>query len=100
MLSDAELWTRPPPAPRAAAEVAARRKRRGELRARRLLARLVYVRSLALACAEPERGAVVAELARLVDEPTPRGRAFAAESSTAALLRAVRSPTLTPIDCP
>ena len=62
---------------------------RWQLRERRLLARLVFVRSLALSLARPERGAVVTALAALVGEPSARGMRFAAESATAAVLAAL-----------
>ena len=62
---------------------------RWQLRERRLLARLVFVRSLALSLARPERGAVVTALAALVGESSARGMRFAAESATAAVLAAL-----------
>ena len=64
---------------------------RSEMRARRLQARLVYARSLALSLELGCRGTVVSEFAALADEDSPRGRAFAAESVTAAIVGALRS---------
>ena len=64
---------------------------RSEMRARRLQARLVYARSLALSLELGCRYAVVSAFAALADEDLPRGRAFAAESVTAAIASALRS---------
>ena len=64
---------------------------RSEMRARRLQARLVYARSLALSLELGCRYAVVSAFAALAGEDSLRGRAFAAESVTAAIVGALRS---------
>ena len=61
------------------------------MRARRLQARLVYACSLALSLELGCRYAVVSAFAALADEDLLRGRAFAAESVTAAIVSALRS---------
>ena len=63
---------------------------RSEMRARRLQARLVYARSLALSLELGCRYAVVSAFAALADEDLLRGQGFAAESVTAAIAGALR----------
>ena len=62
---------------------------RWRLDERRLLARLVFARSLALSLARPSRAAVVAELVARVGEPSARGRRLAGEAATSAVLDAL-----------
>ena len=62
---------------------------RWRLDERRLLARLVFARSLALSLARPSRAAVVAELVARVGEPSARGRRRAGEAETSAVLDAL-----------